>query len=381
MKYYEKHACGHEGMIELVGPSSQREWRLKKYFGEECPDCQQKHRDEQNAAAAARAAEMELPKLIGTAKQVAWAESIRMNLIDVSEAYAAAPDKGSDPDKIAQIVGCILDNEIYASHWIDRGATRRERFLPYISDYIRENREKVTKYLEGPIPPVATATTASDAASVIRPAEIKHDGIATVELAQTGETTWTIRAFYEKNDDFRSIVTKLHLTWDSAKRCWARNVNFMSGPGEDRAAELISRLIKNGLCVQCDSAPVRELVRLGNYQPENRLWVAFKNENALRFRFDRDEIMNERVRKIGARWDGEGYEIAAAKYNTIEEFARLYGFSVTPKAQAALRAARENVEGATVVDPTVVSQLKAKNNPLAEVLKSSREVLPDLRDE
>lgn len=51
MRYHGTHSCGHEGAIDLIGPTSQREWRSKKYFEGECPDYLQKLRDAESAAA------------------------------------------------------------------------------------------------------------------------------------------------------------------------------------------------------------------------------------------------------------------------------------------------------------------------------------------
>jgi hypothetical protein len=367
MKYYDKHSCGHEGMVELFGPTSQREWRRKKYFEDECPECQQKRRDAENAASAMRAAEMGLPALIGTAKQVAWAETRRVKFCDASDGFAG-------DDTLRATIGYILERERYASFWIEDAPVEYYS----IREYARRHEAQIKAYMEAPAPMQPEAPR--DEAEVLRPAEIKHEGVVAVELLQTGDAAWTIRARYEKDEAFRDVVAKRHLGWDGAQRCWARAINVMSAPGDDRAAELISRLLKAGFCVSCDSAPVRELVLSGAYKPENRLWVARKNDVTVRFKFDRDDSLNEKVRGLGARWDGEGYEISAAKYNKVEEFARLYGFSITPNAQAALQTAREKVEGATVVAPTVKPVLRAKDNPLAEILKSNCEVLPDLRD-
>lgn len=375
MRYHGTHSCGHEGVIDLIGPGSQREWRRKKYFEDECPECLQKRRDAENAVSAARAAEMGLPALIGTPKQVGWAETRRMKFCDAIDTLMADKRFSQKEEEIRAAIDYILSNEIYADWWIDNRLLDTFK----ISEYYCKHEAKIRAFMEAPAQ--AAAEAHRDEAEILRPAEIRHDGVVAVELLQRGETTWTVTARYEKNEAFREVVTRCHFSWDGTKRFWARNINVMSGPGDDRAAELISRLLKAGFCVACDSAAVRELVLSGAYRPEIRCWVAYKNDGTVRFKFDRDESLNEKVRKLGARWDGDGYEIGTDKYEKIEEFARLYGFSITPNAQRALDAAREKIEGAKVVDPSVVPALRPKDNPLAEILKSSREILPDLRDD
>lgn len=375
MRYHGTHSCGHEGAIDLIGPTSQREWRSKKYFDDECPDCLQKRRDAESAAAAARAAEMGLPALIGTPKQVAWAETRRMQFCDAMDTIKPDRRFNQAEDELRAAAEYILANERYASWWIENRTP--DNF--FLAEYYQKHEAKIKAYMDSSA--TATPETPCDESEVMRPATIAHDGIVTVGLLQRGETSWTIAARYEKNDAFREIVKRCRLNWDGANRCWARSIGILSGPGPDRAAELISRLLEAGFCVACYDAGVRELVLSGAYKPEIRCWVAFKREGVVRFKFDRYDRLNENVRRLGARWDGEGYEIGADKYLKIEEFARLYGFSITPNAQKALDAAREKIEGAKVVDPAIVPALKPKDNPLAEILKSSDEVLPDLRDD
>lgn len=76
MKYYGTYACGHEGAVDIYGPSKDREWKKENAFSRLCPECREKARQQErdiaNKKAAEAAAEMGLPKLTGTEKQVAW---------------------------------------------------------------------------------------------------------------------------------------------------------------------------------------------------------------------------------------------------------------------------------------------------------------------
>ena len=98
MKYYGTYACGHEGVVEIYGPSKDREWKKENEFSRPCPECRerarQQERDIANKKAAEAATEMGLPKLTGTEKQVAWATTIRNDLINsVNEALQKNPDR------------------------------------------------------------------------------------------------------------------------------------------------------------------------------------------------------------------------------------------------------------------------------------------------
>ncbi|MBJ7543289.1 hypothetical protein JDN41_06940 [Rhodomicrobium udaipurense] len=87
------HTCGHEADHDLRGRTrrnlgsskSQRDWLAKKRAEEICPDCAEKalaeKRAAESAAAAQTAAEAGLPPLVGTPRQVAWAETIRADAL------------------------------------------------------------------------------------------------------------------------------------------------------------------------------------------------------------------------------------------------------------------------------------------------------------
>lgn len=87
MAWYEiAGSCGHTFRKQLYGKESKRleyvEWANDRL---ECPDCYkarlERERSEANAKAAAQAKEENLPSLEGSEKQIAWAESIRMEKI------------------------------------------------------------------------------------------------------------------------------------------------------------------------------------------------------------------------------------------------------------------------------------------------------------
>lgn len=84
--FYGTYACGHEGRVQIYGPTKDRQWKADREFSKLCPECWAKKlaedRERQNAEATAKAAEMGLPELTGTPKQVAWANTLRQRLID-----------------------------------------------------------------------------------------------------------------------------------------------------------------------------------------------------------------------------------------------------------------------------------------------------------
>lgn len=68
-KYTVTHTCGHTETVQLFGAEKERKRRLDWMRGQDCAACK--------AAAVNR--DNDLPALVGTDKQVAWAADIRRN--------------------------------------------------------------------------------------------------------------------------------------------------------------------------------------------------------------------------------------------------------------------------------------------------------------
>ena len=77
-----KH-CGKEFEVSAFKrnrkeAASWSDWAARTY--DCCNECADRIRAEENARNAAEAKEMGLPELVGSPKQIAWAESIRMDM-------------------------------------------------------------------------------------------------------------------------------------------------------------------------------------------------------------------------------------------------------------------------------------------------------------
>lgn len=133
-KYTITHTCGHQETVQLYGAHSDREWRINKMEASPCEDCL---RQAANEKAEKEAREAGLPMLEGSAKQIAWATTIRqgiynkraefIKLIDWMEQYPGeASQKGSVMAKMAELdrayFGEAMTNEISALYWIDNRA-------------------------------------------------------------------------------------------------------------------------------------------------------------------------------------------------------------------------------------------------------------------
>jgi len=144
--FYGTYACGHEGRVQIYGKVRDRQWKADREFSKLCPECWekelQKRREQENAEAAAKAAEMGLPELTGTPKQVAWANTLRQRLIDTYEEFFDRERRkqrynekyGVNMDEVLEF---ILKNHTEASYYIDhRGWT----LLEIIEENIKKMR-------------------------------------------------------------------------------------------------------------------------------------------------------------------------------------------------------------------------------------------------
>lgn len=84
MKYDVTYRCGHTGRVDLVGKGSDRESRIAWLATCDCPDCQAAY---QKAHLESREAELKMPELTGSDKQIAWARDLRLARMDHLDAY------------------------------------------------------------------------------------------------------------------------------------------------------------------------------------------------------------------------------------------------------------------------------------------------------
>ncbi len=117
-KYEINHKCGHANTVQICGPVKDRDRKEAWLASQDCPDCLNAARtaehDAENKASAVANAEAGLPDLEGSEKQIAWAETIRVEILD--SAAKRTPPKA---DLWAAFVAW-LKGQTAASWWIDR---------------------------------------------------------------------------------------------------------------------------------------------------------------------------------------------------------------------------------------------------------------------
>ena len=138
-KYTVTHRCGHKQQHAVYG--SNRDWELKRLAEQVCAACYKEVLQKADEKDVAWATENGLPALIGTEKQVAWANAIRRGKraeLDKEEKRfnaLAAQAAAEHADYIAQIRAAfqIVRKEDRAAWWIEnRNASAQDMLKQYV---------------------------------------------------------------------------------------------------------------------------------------------------------------------------------------------------------------------------------------------------------
>jgi hypothetical protein len=380
-KYDVTYSCGHKGTVQLVGPTIQREYKLK-WFSESglCEDCYKAAKEKEREAelarrqeaaerAAALAEVQELPTLTGTEKQVAWANTIRQHYIEtMNKRFESYTNDMSDPVVIEgkTILKYILDNATTAHEWIDN----------------RDNLNRLARkyrdlYLTAPVPdPEVNEITAEAEATVI------PEGNTTGCIAEITANGDVISAKYTVRDDtFCEIVRQLRYKWDAG--AWKRTITDTCGTVADRIAELGNKLLNAGLAIRIYDTEIRRKAVEADYEPECDNWVLFRKTGEYAGRlminwYAKNDKLYQAARKIkGAKWDNGVFVVPVEMYQLVEDFADMHGFKISDTARKAIEAYKASLQPAVVPAKPAESEQPDK---LKEILESSREVIDDLKD-
>lgn len=81
MKMEIAYSCGHTDVVQVYGKASEREYKLARMAESVCPDCKAARAKIAAEKSAEQADADGLPRLVGSDKQIAWADDIRRKFI------------------------------------------------------------------------------------------------------------------------------------------------------------------------------------------------------------------------------------------------------------------------------------------------------------
>lgn len=365
------------------------EWAKDNYT--ECSDCyrarRKKEREEQNSRAAAEAAEMGWPELTGSEKQVAWANTIREQMMGYMQ---TSLDQGvrrltrvrekDDAEMVEKwtkqvelmrgIMDWLLETKTKASYWIDHRSylqyeyTKREIEAEWISEWEASEHQAE--------PDEAAEAAAREEVTLV-PEDQTHTG--TVDITVTGDA---VRAIYVKEDDFRTLVKGLGYRWNKDISRWEKAITVTTGTAQERAAELGNRLLNAGYAVRIEDEDTRQAAVQGRYEPEIFRWVAKKGEAFFITWGRQDDFYGKAISINKSRYSKPGVMVPASEWAEVEDFARTHGFRLTPGAEDLIRAQKGET---VVVAPAEPKEPTYDEHDPADILTSSADVLDDLKEE
>ena len=382
--YYGTFSCGCEGRVNIIGPSKDRDWKKQRAFSKECDKCYreklEKARELDNKRALELAKEMELPELEGTEKQVAWANTIRQSLIDKVASFIGKGDLGSfdneakqrikDINNISVVLDYVIDKKVSAEFWINnRESIKWDNiefiFKDYIKDALPTDEEVQEKITQQDI----------ELESIISPKEVIKPGVVEINLVDN-----TVELVYQKDNDFIECVRSLGYRW---KGKWRKNITELTGSYKDRMAEIGNLLLNEGFSIRIYNSEIRQKAISGQFEREQERWIIFNIEEDklwIKWEYGNNKLYNIINKLPGSKYKNGKMLIDIANYEVIKEFAELYNFKFTKKADEKIKCYIEKMKNVTVVNPLQIEDKGLEEEGLESILNSSREILDDLLD-
>jgi len=372
--YYGTYSCGHEGRTNIIGPMKHRQWKADAHFRGLCPECFEKKRTEEREKARIEALEkakkMELPELEGSEKQIAWAVTLRQEMIDKIDRLESEDlfRIGSNKKEKQDILDYVMSQK-KASWFIDN---RSYGILFWLEEKLKEIRmwkkdQEIAPILEDI---KKDSTVYPENCGYKEPAEIK-----------VSDTKITVT--FSKNENFRKIVKSLGYTWGDGY--WYREINKFNGPAEDRAAELGNKLLNAGFPIMITDNSILQNAISGNYNPEQKRWIKactkeeHKEKLAISWEGYNDDLYKVAKKLPSAKWHDGSMVVKVNYWQEVEDFANLYGFAFSDSAKELIEQYKASLQDVTVVTPASKKEEKPVDG-LKKILESSEEILDDLKD-
>jgi hypothetical protein len=349
-KYEIIYACGHTGIVHVVGHASYREGRLAWLQSQVCFDCYKEH---QLQAVRAQTEERALPPLQGSDAQVHWAASIRLKILQAAEKlHVQQPASSPEEERLRLLALDALLRETSAAQWI----TWRDWPVSLIMQEITQTLLATPTQAQLARQQEEARARAQAEAWALAEATLRPPAPVTETLA---EITWTESAvqvrFPEKREDFNEIVRGLGYSWNYEKRRWERRVRVeRTGPARERAIELGHVLLSHHFCVCTFDDTLRTAIIAGVFEPEQTRWISvlvsgeYTGWFAIQWGHREDYYMV--ARHISLSRYAKPFVVAPpSSFEEILDFADRYAFRLTMRAQDLVEQARKQREAMLIV--------------------------------
>lgn len=343
--YFGTYSCGHDGRLDIYGPTKNRQYIADKKFSGLCPECAKKAYAKKIAA---EAKENEYPELTGTEKQVTWAMSLRSQFI---EDFSA-----TQPKKHAVTLEWLIRSKTSARFWIDN-RDRPSSF--YIETYEAEKLEEEKNIYNDLI--------------VVEPAEKKHPDVVSISYNATQVQVH----YYQYEEALVSIAKDLKYRWKRPD--WCLKIDALSGSASDRAAEIGNALLNAGFSIKI-SESLKDAAINASFEKRFPRWINATATDFIVTWLGSDNTLFKRAKKLPkATWKrGVGMVVPATSFAEIEDFASIEDFKFSKSAKDLLKYEKKRT---IVAEPFAPKQDLVKEDKLATMLTEDVCIPDDLIDE
>lgn len=347
-KYEITFVCGHKGLSNIIGPIKNRQRIADRRAEGLCTECYlvegEKKRAAENAANAEKAAEQELPMLLGSIKQIAYGESCRQRLIAELEIYIerfVVP--GITKDEASETLQYIMQTKKNAKWWIEpgydlEGLLTKQRIKMLAEQKIAEAPS--TGKEKSKVNPEAT----------IRPEDVQSEVITKIRVV---EDIIEVH-FSEKHDVLYKLAKEsLKLSWISGR--WERKIVGRNGSVEDRAAEIGHRILAKGFIVRIENEKIRLKALSGEYDPECTNWIGVRSEGPqkdwLYISWAKGDDFYKAAKKIsGSRYEKPGICVPPKYFDEVIDFADKHSFRISKLAMKTISNAKLAKDNALIIN-------------------------------
>lgn len=399
-KYYVNcSGCGQEMMVQLFGKTRDREYKLDHWVWE-CDECLAKQRAAENAASAEENAENGFVQLVGSEKQIAWAEMIRANKIkkiadaaerdfptlinvvslsaDLSEKYIATNLSREEMSVyFPKVYGHFALIES-ARWWID---SRNDDTMHLVAHAILKmiKADKVEAIESHP------AALDAKVEATMRPETPRTETVATI----TAKKDQIQISFPEKREDFREIVKNKGFTWDSDSSFWYRAITLKTGTAENRAAEIGNILLGKGFPICCFDEHIRQSIANATFEPECTRWVIALTGGPQNGWFciswkKGGDFYREAKKITRSMYSSPDVLVPPEHFAEVQDFAEINGFKLSPGALKIIADQKELLAATPIVSPKKASKVESPDSstrPELDPEQVTGEVDDDLLDD
>ena len=403
-KYDVTYSCGHSGVVNLFGKTADRENKLRWYEKHAlCPACREKAimeaREKQKEECKERAAELGLPELTGTEKQVKWALELRDKFItevDKQIDWYSADDPHHLKGRIltAWKADCLKHAE--AKWWInhrfgndqlditcDIMFSVLEDFAPkdYLDALSDEElgalTEKAARGREdlvlGETPVKKEEVEAMEeikaeerAACTIKPENPKSPVHAEIRVAELedGRKQVSVSTPSRVEEVVGLVKERLGYKWSGG--AWRGVYAADSSVVDDRVCEIAAKILKCGYAVELPKKELVSRVINGEYKPFNPRRIMKYGDNSFIIYWNRDEEWYNAVKRLpGAKWDGGkgGMAVPGRSWALVEDFAERNKFDLSPGAQKLIAVSKEADRRALICEEIKEPETEASPAP------------------